>query len=277
MEDVRTQARLVEFSPARFAGGGLGTMVPRAEIAAAAALGEYPARLVLDVGRVDTSGSNEVTAHAQVAVDWDEATLEQLLQSAEDEEIALWFDPIELARVIEESEVDAHGLRERAAVLAVAVAAAGATAGAGLAAAPSVGTAPALPAVGQALIPDLPAGQTLQPQAAVQPDESIRPVAPTGQAVIPDLPAGQTLQPQAAIQPDASTRPVAPTGQAVIPDLPAGQTLQPAVTPSTTSSGSAISMPSPGETAGIAAGVALLISAAGFTLTRSRTRPSRPA
>jgi hypothetical protein len=274
MEELQTQARLVGFSPSRFAAGGIGTTVTRAEVAEAAARGDFPARLVLDLDRIETANAGEVTAHGRVTVDWDEADLQQLLQMSGDEEIALWFDPLQLARAFEEPEVEAHGLRERAAILAVAVATTGATVGGGLASVANA--APPIPAAGQAVIPDLPAGQQLQPQAAVQTGDPTRIPAP-GQAVIPDLPAGQQLQPQAAVQTGDPTRIPAP-GQAVIPDLPAGQQLQPPVgTTASVSSGGEAAFPSTGETAAIAAGVALLISAAGFGATRSRTRPPRPA
>jgi hypothetical protein len=285
MEDVRTQARLVEFSPARF-GGGLGALVPRAEIAEAAAQGEYPARLELGVDRVEAGRGDEVAEPARVTVEWGRAALEQLLRSTDDEEIVLWFDSSELARAIEGAEVDAHGLRERAAAIAVAVAATGATAGAGLA-------APIAPP-GHAVIPDLPAGMTLSDpghgstsESAVSADAlGARSPAPAGRAVIPDLPAGQTLSPAgiqgaretaAASAADASTTALAGAGRAVIPDLPSGMTLEPPATPVAQPSGDAVSLPSPAETAGIAVGVSLLITAAGFALVRSRTRPSRPA
>ena len=303
--ELHTQARLIEFDPSCYEAGGLSTIVTRAEVAEAAAEGEFPARLVLDLDRVETEAPGETTARGRVTVDWDEAALEQLLQATDDEEITLWFDPLELALAFEEPDVEAHGLRERAAVLAVTVAATGMTAGAGLAGVAAAGTP--VPAAGQAVIPDIPAGQQLQPRAAVHtgdatriapPGQAVIPdipagqqlqpraavhtgdatrIAPPGQAVIPDIPAGQQLQPRAAVHTGDATR-IAPPGQAVIPDIPAGQQLQPAGTATSVSSGgTAPAFPSPGETAGIAAGVAMLIAAAGFGAARSRTRPPRPA
>ncbi|HXH98355.1 MAG TPA: hypothetical protein VNH40_14200, partial [Gaiellaceae bacterium] len=103
MGDVRTQARLVDFSSSRFAGGGLSTTVPRTEIAEAASQGEYPARLVLDVDRLESSMGDEVAGHSQVTIEWDEATLEELLRSADEEEVSLWFDSFELASAIEDA------------------------------------------------------------------------------------------------------------------------------------------------------------------------------
>jgi hypothetical protein len=127
MEDLRTQAQLVAFDPARAGTGSIGTVISRAEIADAAARKEFPATLLLDLDRVGTA------AQARVAVDWDEPTLEKVLGSTEDNEIALWFDEGELARAFDERDVEGHGLRQRAAVLAIAVTAAGASAAPALA------------------------------------------------------------------------------------------------------------------------------------------------
>lgn len=128
MDDLRTRALLVDFDPTRTGTGAVGTVVTRDEIAETAARGEFPATLLLDLDRVETADGGEVMAHARVAVEWDENTLDQLLASTEDTEIALWFDGRELARAFDEQEVEGHGLRQRAAVVAVAVVAAGASA-----------------------------------------------------------------------------------------------------------------------------------------------------
>jgi hypothetical protein len=117
MDDLRTRAQLVDSDRT----GAIGTVLTRAEIAEAAAGDEFPATLLLDLERI----GNE-SAQATVAVDWDQATLEQLLASTDDEEIGLWFDERELTLAFD--EVEGHGLRQKAAVLAVGVVAAGASA-----------------------------------------------------------------------------------------------------------------------------------------------------
>jgi hypothetical protein len=125
MDDLRTQALLVDFDPTRVGTGAIGTVISRDEVAETAARGEFPATLLLELDQVDAAGAGEVTAHATVAVDWDENTLGQLLDSTDDDEIALWFDERELAQAFDEPDVEAHGFRQRAAVLAIAVTAAG--------------------------------------------------------------------------------------------------------------------------------------------------------
>jgi hypothetical protein len=74
--------------------------------------------------------------------------LERSLQSADGEDLALVFDPDELERAIEGSEVEAQGLRETAAVLTVAVAAMAGSAGVASAAPGASGTGYVLPAGG---------------------------------------------------------------------------------------------------------------------------------
>ena len=134
MDDLRTQAQLVAFDPARAGAGSIGTIVTRAEVAETAARTEFPATLLLDLDRAEGDD------HARIAVDWDKDSLEQLLASTEDKEISLWFDERELALAFGEGEVEGHGLRERAAVLAIGVAAAGVSAGPALARMPAVGS-----------------------------------------------------------------------------------------------------------------------------------------
>jgi hypothetical protein len=124
MDDLRTRALLVDYDPTSAGPGAIGTVISRDEVATAAR-GEFPATLLIELDRVEAANGHEVTAHAQVAVDWDEDTLNQLLAATDDEEIALWFDERELAQAFD--EVEGHGLRQRAAVLAIAVAAAGAS------------------------------------------------------------------------------------------------------------------------------------------------------
>jgi len=117
MDELRKRAQLVGLDSAGAGEGAVGTVITRAEVAETAMRGEFPATLILDIDRI--------------AIDWDEESLEQLLASTDGPEIALWFDEAGLAEAFD--EVESHGLREKAAVLAVAATAAGA------AAAPSFG------------------------------------------------------------------------------------------------------------------------------------------
>lgn len=181
MEDLLTRAQLVGYDPELAA---IGTVVPRAEFAATAARAESPATLLLDLDRVEEGAGDGIT-HARIAVDWDKDTLDQLLASTEDEEIALWFDERELARAFD--DVDAHGLRERAAVLAVAVTAVGVGASPALArTVPAMGTQR-----GEQLNQQLSAGQSHGTQAsAVQSMGTQR-----GEQLNQEISGGQTQSP----------------------------------------------------------------------------------
>jgi hypothetical protein len=179
MDDLLTRAELVGYDPASAA---IGTVVPRAEFAETAARGEFPATLLLDLDRVE-AGDGGAT-HARIAVDWDKDTLEALLASTEDEEIALWFDERELTRAFD--DVEAHGLRERAAVLAIAATAAAACATPALAR-----TAPPMGAErGEQLNQQISAGQTQS--SAIQSMGTQR-----GEQLNLQISAGQTQSPSA--------------------------------------------------------------------------------
>jgi hypothetical protein len=235
MNDLRTRARLVPFDPALAATDAIGTVFTRAEIAETAAQGEFPATLLLDLDRIERADGGEVTAHTRLAVDWDKDTLDQLLASTDDDEIALWFDERELAQAFD--DVEAHGLRERAAVLAVAIAAAGAS------------TTPAFARIA----PDIGGmGSAQSPAVSANPQTGSEPMG---------VARAQGLDQQ---QGGASQV------QVTSPTIPAATS-----TPAATSSGG--TGVSSGEIAAIAGVGAVLISAAGFGVTRRRTPPVQPA
>jgi hypothetical protein len=74
---------------------------------------EAAAELTLDV--VPGDGSNE---HGTISMTWTREDLEKLLEAAKGDNVVLTFDRDELAAVL--ADVEAHGLRTRAAVFAVA-------------------------------------------------------------------------------------------------------------------------------------------------------------
>jgi hypothetical protein len=257
MDDLRTRALLVGFDRA----GAVGTTVPRAEIAEAASGTEFPATLLLDIDKVADGG--EVASQARVAVDWDQETLEQLLSSTEDPEIELWFDERELAMAFD--DVEGHGLRQRAAILTIAVAAAGATAapsfarvaadtsGAGGVATTGV-SAPQIGGQG-------PAGAV----RALQQDEQLGRGTSTGHDV--------SVNPQTGV-------PAVPIGgaeRALVQDEKVSQGMSTGTAQPTATSSSSETTLSSGELAAVVAGGVLLISAAGFGVSRKRTPPAQPA
>src|SRR5919201_4270836 len=131
MEATESRARLAE--PAAAAPMTRPALaISRAAAEKALRDGDGPVELTFDVVRV--GGATEA-----MSMILERSDLERTLQLADGEELALVFDPDELERAIEGSEVEAQGLREKAAVLTVAVAAIAGSAGVASAAAGGAG------------------------------------------------------------------------------------------------------------------------------------------
>jgi hypothetical protein len=132
MEVATGRAKLVEFADDG-ASAALAT-IARSEIEDALLIEDGPPELVLDVSR-NPGNADEQTG--QIFILWGKDELEEVLRRAEGDSVRLAFDPEALAQTFD-ADVEGHGLREVAAVLAVAVAAGTA---AGVASArPDVGT-----------------------------------------------------------------------------------------------------------------------------------------
>jgi hypothetical protein len=100
--------------------GGLATTISRTAVEEALRL-EEPPELVLDV----TGPAGE----RSIAVSWKRDDLERLLSEATGDTIQLTFDRAALESAFADDDVEAHGLKQKAAILAVAVAAAAGVAG----------------------------------------------------------------------------------------------------------------------------------------------------
>jgi hypothetical protein len=127
MNAIQSRARLAEQAAAAPIAR---PALPIRRAAAEAALrdGDGPVELTFDVVRV--GGATEA-----ISMGLERSDLERTLQSADGEELALVFDPQELAHAMQGPDVEAQGLRETAAVLTVAVAAMAGSAGVASAAA----------------------------------------------------------------------------------------------------------------------------------------------
>jgi hypothetical protein len=117
MTDVR-EAHLI--SAAGIEGAHTTTTLPRSDVDEALRL-DGRAELILEVVRANEPGRT-------LRVAWDRADLERVLRETDGDEVELRFSRDELEAALDD-DVEAHGLRQRAAVLAVAVAAAGSVAG----------------------------------------------------------------------------------------------------------------------------------------------------
>jgi len=102
-------ARLAEEIPAERA---VTTLVPRDEIAEALADPAHSPELYLDVTRAEEEGT--------IGISWSHDELEQLLAATTGDEVALTFDRDELQTIFD--DVEAHGLRKKGLVFAIAAA-----------------------------------------------------------------------------------------------------------------------------------------------------------
>jgi hypothetical protein len=178
MQELSARAALVS---APEVSGGLTASVSREEVEEALRVGDTPPDLILDVTRF-SNGDPAETRNLVVA--WERGDLEELLRQTEGDQVVLTFDR-EAIREAMEADVEAHGIREKAVVLAVAaVAATGAAANA------SAGVSPDDRAVSKSA----PAATT----PSVSPDDrAVSKATSVGQVEIPYLSHG-TLTPEAA-------------------------------------------------------------------------------
>jgi hypothetical protein len=124
MEEIAARAALVS---APDVGQGLSTSVSRKEVQEALGAANGSLELILDVTRFDEGGDAAETRN--VAVAWDREDLERLLSETEGDRVIFSFDG-ETLRQAFEADFEAHGLREKALVLAVAATAVAGAAGA---------------------------------------------------------------------------------------------------------------------------------------------------
>ena len=272
MDERQGTIRLAD--PGESEARGLVTTVPRAEVERALQSDE-PVDLLLDIERAVEGEGRETQ---RVALGWERQDLERLLQN--DGDITLTFDEAELQQLLDE-DVEAHGMRERLAVLTV-VAAGIAAAGAGSAlASPNsgdgslAGGTPVAAATAQAPSSEISTGLQAAPQGRlVVPSEmstglgqqtaATEQVGRTGPSEISTGIVGETPAPASEI----STGIVGET-PATPSEVSTGIVQQPTATP--VSADSPSWSPSPGEGAAIAVGALLAITAAGFAVRSRRT------
>jgi hypothetical protein len=253
---------------------GLVTTVPRAEVEQALQ-SDQPVDLLLDIERAVEGEGRETQ---RVALGWERQDLERLLEN--DGDITLTFDEAELQQLLDE-DVEAHGMRERLAVLTV-VAAGIAAAGAGSAlASPNsgdgslAGGAPVAAATAQAPSSEISTGLQAAPQGRLVVPSEVS--TGLGQQTAATEQVGRT-GPSEISTGITGTAPATPSeiSTGIVGETPAtpsevstGIVQQPTATP--VSADSPSWSPSPGEGAAIAVGALLAITAAGFAVRSRRT------
>ena len=284
MQEVNARAALVA---APGPGGGLTTSLPRDEVEEALRAAQEAPQLVLDVTRF---ADGEAAETRSITVAWEKGDLEELLRQATGERVTLTFDRDALEQAME-ADVEAHGIREKVLVLAVAATAAAGAAGAAAAHPVGVptsggqaveavvvspddrGLSRASPVVGAdtAVSPDDRAVSRASPVSAAETTGS----SPDDRAVSRTFPAPDTgvgVDDRAVSR--AAPVPVGDTGGGISPDDRALPRTAPAPAPSgvetVSDSGFSISAPSPAEAAAIGGAIALAITGAGFVVAGRR-------
>jgi hypothetical protein len=252
---------------------GLVTTVPRAQVEEALH-SEEPVDLWLDIER---SVEGEGRETQRLALAWERQDLERLLEN-DGSEITLTFDETELQRLLDE-DVEAHGMRAKAAVLTVVVGIAAAGAGKAIAMPMSDGSGASGPATPAATAPASEISTGLGQQTAAQgrlvvPSEistglgqQTAATAQTGRTGASEISTGLTGTAPAPAS-EISTGIVGET-PAPASEISTGIVQQPTATP--VSADSPSWSPSPSEGAAIAVGALLAITAAGFAVRSRRT------
>ena len=223
MDEVSARAELATVE------SGLTVSVPKSEVLAA--VDGEGADLMLDVVR--TNGARE---ERQVTLAWEPAVLKQLAEAADGDRVLIAIDPASLAVAFD--DVEAHGLREVGATLAIAVTALGGAGG-------------AVAAV------DSSSGQSSAPPAAVEAT-----VDTSWQAAAAGSGYGVRGGPDEVTPPDTSWQAAAAESGYGVRGTPSDV--------AGAGDGGSISAPSAGVTAALAGGAALTIAAAAFALRRRR-------
>ena len=250
-------ARLAKEIPAQRA---IATIVRRDEITAVLQDPDASADLFL---RVTSGGFEESDQPSVIAMTWSRDELERLLERATGENVVLTFDRDELSQAF--GDVEAHGLRERALVFAVAATSA-------------LGT-------GAAIANAMPAGDDGGPVVtsiapAGSAADSMTDVSSTGGYTAP---AAEATTAADSIVSDAAsgagyTAPAAQEGASVsgsrMTDV--SSTGGYGTVPATGSSGGFLDIHQPGTTDGLIAG-GILLAIAGATFASRRSGTARPA
>ncbi len=256
---------------------GLVTTISRTEVEKA--LHEGPVDLLLDVERVAADG--EARESDRIALAWEPEDLERLLSTSSAEQITLTFDETEIRLLLDE-DVDAHGMREKLAVLTVVAGMAAAGAGTAAAMYPASeggGSSAGTPAAAVAPASEISTGLGTAPAAA---DRATASEVSSGLGN-QSAPAQANLASASEISTGiAGETPAAPaeisTGVVQEPpatpaEVTAGIVQHPTSAPISASPGDSTWAPSPAELGGIA-GTILALSAAGFALRAQRRRPA---
>jgi hypothetical protein len=235
---------------------GLVTTIPRGEVEDALR-SDATVDLMLDVDRLAADGKGRETE--RVTLTWEPQDLERLLATSSEDQLTLTFDAAELQQLLDE-DVDAHGMREKLAV--VSVVAGLAAAGAGSAAAMYAPSGADGGSAGTAVV---------APASEVSTGLGTAPAAAPAAASPSEISTGIVGEPAAA--PSEISSGIVQEPLASPAEVTTGIGQQPTAAPVSASPGDSSWAPSP-EVGALAVGAILAIAAAGFAVRTQRRGPT---
>jgi hypothetical protein len=247
---------------------GLVATVSRNEVEEALGADEGALDLLLDVERLAADGKGRETE--RIALAWEPQDLQRVLSTTSGDEIALTFDEAEIRRLLDD-DVDAHGMREKLAVLTVV---------AGMAAAGAGSARAVVYSGGEGGSSATPAAVVATPTTASEVstgltgDQQAGPATQSGRTASPsEISTGITGETPAA--PSEISTGVVQEPLATPAEVTTGIVQHPTAAPVSASPGDSNWTPSP-ELGALVAGTILALTAAGFALRTQRRRPATP-
>jgi hypothetical protein len=261
MDERSGSIRLVESRPDE--ARGLVATVPRGEVEKALRSDAGPVDLLLDVERVAADAEGRETQ--RIALAWESDDLERLLTTTSGDQVSLTFDEEEIRRLLDE-DVEAHGMREKLAVVSVIVGMAAAGAGSAAAAvAPDGGSSSGTPvaaAASHGIASEVSTGLTGVTADRVAPSE-----------ISTGLGDPQAAPVQAPSAPSEISTGIVQAPAVTPAEVTTGITQHPTAAPVSASPTSDDWAPGP-EGVALVAGMILAVSAAGFAVRAQRRRPA---
>jgi hypothetical protein len=265
MHETRSTIQLAEEAPFDVSARGVTADLRRSDIEEAAHAGGGPAELLLDL----RWGDGELVETRELSVEWSQTDLDRLLAATDSDLVTIAFDRDEMTTAINaETDVEAHGLRDKAIILTVVAVSALSTGG--------VAQAHPIGGVGGGAAPATTVGGAVAGSII---DSVSSPATIIGGAGAPVAPAATS---PASITGGAGPAPTAPvsapttTHVSTSSQTPAQVALRGEAAARTTRITGGSSLPS-GEDAALVGVAGLAIAAAGFAAAGTRRKTMRPA
>jgi hypothetical protein len=276
MGEVTSRAQLID-AP-KLGARSIAATLPRQEVEEALRMQEPP-ELILDI---DRRSNGDVEAHT-LRVAWSDDQLKELLRDTSGDEITLFFDAGEVQEALADEDIEAHGMREKAAaVLTVALVGAGAAAAAHPASAQTsagggggVGAGATIEMVSDAASSGVPTAPELVSDAGSGGPSGVQVAEASGPELVSDAASGPGVEAAQASGPqlisDAASGPGVEAAQASGPQLVSDAASGPGVEaaqasgPELVSDAASTGTPSPAQSTDLAGAVPIADTGSGMS------------